>query len=1306
MVIKRAILFFYLIILAIALLINSSFVLGVSSCKDITCNVGKTCKISDEGNAYCTGYLNINENGKSAIYTYGSCLKNKPNYLDLNGKIQENYCFGSDKVVGTEDDCGCINQFKCQSNGKCEKICSDGTAVNSCSTKKPYYCDNGTLIYNADKCSCPTGTESSASGKCLPKKEIVAYSANEFTNGEFSSMKMSSYSFINLAKNKPVSLISSSCSNPYFLTDSYSSVYKTSIFLFNEMYCKIPNTGEIYTINFGSSQSFNRIELNFGYPYIIDYNLEYYDDIHQTWKLLSSGHNEFLFNDYDFDIELYTPPEPFLIPDEGYIKFYRDLSTDNINDLLVKQEANYDDVKYEVIHKSVTFPLVSSSKIRFIPLNWQQDAKIYEIGVYNHDNELVLDKVPPVNQGQTQFKGAGSFISEPIYLNVTPSEMRYTDLKFNVGNQIINNNINSIENLTPNATFFYYDSNQGYDYDEGYRYYGLGGSSPFNLITTGSYPSAGYSTIYYSKYCLNDSKSIGQTSPVVSNNYCVMHPAIMDNLTDFYNDVIDSNGFKKGNAIGGANTTSFGIGGSRAGTFDGIDDYVYLGDPITEGLNSFSISFWINKTTTNLPSFRPILTKGNLGNINMLLAISINGSNSVRFELSNSTSIYSIISDSSPDSQWTHLVVTYDDASKNIGLYRDGLLVNSLNLPNSFSLNRNNNDSLRLASNALISSFFKGSIDELMIFSSALSSDRVFNLYTDQKNNESFSMIDNVHYWKFNEQSWKVSNEQGKSGMFFGAYFEDKENTINRIVLDELVNRIESISLVGVDGTDYDIWSKIYLNPNNSVNTRTIIDIPQTTSQEFILYIRTKKNQTLDLSSPLIWEMHLMNVHRGSASVATPNYYVGFQIRTGSSKQDLASSDWYGPNGVKNTYFISSGQSIGKIHNGKPWVQYMVILNTSNQNYSPTVDNISIGYVGGESLKPIAEIESKHSAKIGENVVFSGAGSINPDGKIVSYRWDFGDGAVAQGTVVSHSYNSAGDKRIVLTVLDSENQIARVEGKVSVSIYDCLSPDTFGTSNPVIFPMDDPVISQTASQALREYADRKKISISDIDSVEEKMEASLEFIQNHMSYRSDDENKKAVESAGVNYLPPASQYGDYPMSLPIAVKYTSLNGCTLDSEFCGDCEDFSIMFTTLARSMGVNSKCVYSASGLLDVGHVYNVINYQGKWRILEPQQNSLTENLYSNSLSWNKSNMPYYFVDAVFNDKSNNYVDIYNKTAIENADITMGLIQNNMGANGYPNSSDKCINSSYTKYLAQRNTFNGGNPSKWDPISLFKDVC
>src|SRR3989475_2533673 len=54
-----------------------------------------------------------------------------------------------------------------------------------------------------------------------------------------------------------------------------------------------------------------------------------------------------------------------------------------------------------------------------------------------------------------------------------------------------------------------------------------------------------------------------------------------------------------------------------------------------------------------------------------------------------------------------------------------------------------------------------------------------------------------------------------------------------------------------------------------------------------------------------------------------------------------------------------------------------------------------------------------------EIVAFDAESSTDPDGTIVSYMWDFGDGFTANGVLVRHAYVHSGRFSVVLTVVDN-----------------------------------------------------------------------------------------------------------------------------------------------------------------------------------------------------------------------------------------------------------------------------------------------
>lgn len=95
---------------------------------------------------------------------------------------------------------------------------------------------------------------------------------------------------------------------------------------------------------------------------------------------------------------------------------------------------------------------------------------------------------------------------------------------------------------------------------------------------------------------------------------------------------------------------------------------------------------------------------------------------------------------------------------------------------------------------------------------------------------------------------------------------------------------------------------------------------------------------------------------------------------------------------------------------------------TSTPTLGPTVV-VTIQPGCDANIPPAADAGGPYTAMMGKGqavVILDGTGSNDPDGTIVRYEWDFGDGsAPADGETVTYGYTSTGSFVVTLTVTDN-----------------------------------------------------------------------------------------------------------------------------------------------------------------------------------------------------------------------------------------------------------------------------------------------
>ncbi|MGD9170414.1 MAG: PKD domain-containing protein, partial [Candidatus Thiodiazotropha sp.] len=127
----------------------------------------------------------------------------------------------------------------------------------------------------------------------------------------------------------------------------------------------------------------------------------------------------------------------------------------------------------------------------------------------------------------------------------------------------------------------------------------------------------------------------------------------------------------------------------------------------------------------------------------------------------------------------------------------------------------------------------------------------------------------------------------------------------------------------------------------------------------------------------------------------------------------------------------SSGSGATVSHTYTATGTYNVTLIVTDDAGDSTTASTQIT-IGAGNQPPVADANGPYTSVVNEQVQFDGSGSSDPDGSIVSYDWDFGDGSNSSGVKPTHTYTSKGTYNVTLTVTDNSNAVDSIVTSVSV----------------------------------------------------------------------------------------------------------------------------------------------------------------------------------------------------------------------------------------------------------------------------------
>jgi serine protease len=137
-----------------------------------------------------------------------------------------------------------------------------------------------------------------------------------------------------------------------------------------------------------------------------------------------------------------------------------------------------------------------------------------------------------------------------------------------------------------------------------------------------------------------------------------------------------------------------------------------------------------------------------------------------------------------------------------------------------------------------------------------------------------------------------------------------------------------------------------------------------------------------------------------------------------------------------------------------------LIVNDGKVDSPPSTASVTIQEVNDP---PVANAGPDQSVLVGDTVSFNGSGSSDPDGTIVSYKWNFGDGSpLGNGANVTHAYSIANNYTVTLTVTDNSEGTGTDTLTVTVKVP---TDTTAPTPNPMSWATS-PYAASTTSIAM------------------------------------------------------------------------------------------------------------------------------------------------------------------------------------------------------------------------------------------------
>jgi len=219
-----------------------------------------------------------------------------------------------------------------------------------------------------------------------------------------------------------------------------------------------------------------------------------------------------------------------------------------------------------------------------------------------------------------------------------------------------------------------------------------------------------------------------------------------------------------------------------------------------------------------------------------------------------------------------------------------------------------------------------------------------------------------------------------------------------------------------------DGWQEHYYVERYDMELPGTIDLIYTTSSN-VLTVDVDNIKVLMISCRSVYEDESQEVFSIDPNDSS-NFYKFYFIERDHFNVNIDT-----PSPLETLTFLDAPRPNQVFVNGKNWYEgieynYTSIGGIALSEVQAGHTNVDIYFKTDDGRRPHARAHADPPIALkGWNVTFSGGSSFDPDGKIMSYVWDFGDGTYAVGKETKHAYTDEGTFGAILTVEDDTGLI-------------------------------------------------------------------------------------------------------------------------------------------------------------------------------------------------------------------------------------------------------------------------------------------